>query len=165
MYHLIMKLLVLSDSHKNTEYMEAAVRQESPDAVIHLGDHFDDAVALQKKVPDAVIYMVLGNCDVFSKGKSEILLPIENVRILLSHGHQHGVKSGLSKLAFRAVDMGADLVLYGHTHIPDIQELQGITLMNPGQIERHDEYGPASYGIVEVNDGKFNCNIVYMSSY
>ena len=34
-----MKLLILSDSHGEQEFMQLAVRRERPDAVIHLGDH------------------------------------------------------------------------------------------------------------------------------
>ena len=38
-----MKLLILSDSHREMKYMCDAVRRERPDAVIHLGDLVPDA--------------------------------------------------------------------------------------------------------------------------
>jgi len=156
-----MKLLVFSDSHKNVERMEFAVRKENPDAIIHLGDNIADAIELQSKVPEAVIYMIAGNCDMTSTGKRELLLSLENVNILLTHGHQYSVKTGLSKLALKAVDLSVNLVLYGHTHNAEVQTLHGVTLMNPGQLERNDSYSIASYGIVEIEDSKFNCEIVY----
>jgi len=157
-----MKILVFSDSHKNIERMELAAQQENPDAIIHLGDHFADAIELQKRLPEIVFYMVLGNCDAFSVGKPEIVLPVENVKILLTHGHQYSVKSGISKLAFKAAGLGVNLVLYGHTHNAEIRELHGVTLVNPGQFEMHTDNTPASYGIVEIENGKFNCSIVYL---
>jgi len=157
-----MKLIVFSDTHKNTERMELAVKKENPDAIIHLGDYSSDAIELQRKIPDSVIYMVAGNCDLNTSGKKEILLPIENVKILLTHGHQHNVKTGLSKLAFHAVDLGVSLALYGHTHFADIQTLHGVILMNPGQLELDDVRNPTSYGVIDIQDGKFNCRIEYI---
>ena len=38
-----MKLLILSDSHREMKYMCDAVWRERPDAVIHLGDLVPDA--------------------------------------------------------------------------------------------------------------------------
>lgn len=44
-----MKLLILSDSHGEQEFMQLAVRRERPDAVIHLGDHCADADRLAEE--------------------------------------------------------------------------------------------------------------------
>ena len=43
-----MKLLILSDSHGEQEFMQLAVRRERPDAVIHLGDHCAMPTALRR---------------------------------------------------------------------------------------------------------------------
>jgi len=142
--------------------MELAVEQELPDAIIHLGDNLIDAKELQTQFPDTVIYTVPGNCDTVFLPKKEIILPLEGVTMLLTHGHVYHVKSGLSMLTHYAVSIGANLVLYGHTHRALITVEQGITLMNPGQLSRHDEEQKASYGIVEIENGKFTCGIVYM---
>ena len=158
----ITKLLILSDSHRNIDRMLSAVKQTSPDAVVHLGDHISDAFELQEKLPGAAFYMVAGNCDPQSLGQSEMLLSIESVKIYLTHGHNCRVKSGLSLLAERAGKLGADLALFGHTHGAKIEQAPGVILMNPGQMERHDEKRRASYGIVTVKDGKFDCEIVYL---
>ena len=44
-----MKLLILSDSHGEQEFMQLAVRRERPDAVIHLGDHCADAATASSR--------------------------------------------------------------------------------------------------------------------
>ena len=159
-----MKLLVLSDSHRQIARMKYAVNQTNPDAVIHLGDHISDAIELQKGMPGIPFYMVTGNCDPQSLGKCEMLLTLEGVKILLTHGHEYRVKSSLFSLTERAGELGAGLVLFGHTHGAVIRHEQGITLMNPGQMETHKERQRASYGIVSVTDGKFDCEIVYLPS-
>ena len=157
-----MKLLVMSDSHRNIGHMLLAVEQTNPDAILHLGDHIGDAMKLNQRLPNATVYMVKGNCDPSAAGKDTILLPIEGVKILMTHGHIFGVKTGLAALVERAAQQEADLALFGHTHRGLIQNTHGLTLMNPGQMERHDNNRTASYGIVTVADGKFDCEIGYL---
>ena len=46
-----MKILVLSDSHSSLRFMFSCLEQIAPDAVIHLGDYFDDGAALREAFP------------------------------------------------------------------------------------------------------------------
>ena len=58
---------------------------------------------------------------------------IGGVRFFLTHGHQHHVKSTLFSLLRDARTNGAQVVLYGHTHIQDLhREADGLLVMNPG---------------------------------
>ena len=154
-----LKLLVMSDSHQNIERMRYAARQTSPDAILHLGDHISDAQKLSRQLPNSVIYMVKGNCDFQTKGQDELFLIQGNVKILMTHGHTYGVKRGLADLIERARQLGADLALYGHTHRAALRQENGLWLMCPGQMERHDDGLMASYGVVAIEDGSFVCGI------
>ena len=58
-----MKILVLSDSHSALSYMYRCVRALRPDAVVHLGDYYDDGETLLEEFPDLRLYQVPGNCD------------------------------------------------------------------------------------------------------
>jgi len=87
------------------------------------------------------------------------LLTFDGVKIYMTHGHTYGVKNGLHAFIDGARKKGADLALYGHTHQPMIRQTPGMWIMNPGQMERHDSGRAASYGIVTVADGKFDCEI------
>ena len=58
-----MKILVLSDSHSALSFMRRCVDAVHPDAIVHLGDHFDDAEALKEEFPGIPFYQVPGNCD------------------------------------------------------------------------------------------------------
>ena len=52
-----MKILVLSDSHSALSFMRRCIDSVKPDAVIHLGDHFDDAEEMREEYPgDSVLY-------------------------------------------------------------------------------------------------------------
>jgi putative phosphoesterase len=155
-----MKLLVLSDSHRNISRMRLAAEQAQPDAILHLGDHIGDAFELQRELPGIPFHTVKGNCDFQAAGATELLLTFDGVSILMTHGHIFGVKSGLDALITRAKGQHAHLALYGHTHIAMTKCIRGIWLMNPGQTERHDNFRAASYGVVTVENGSFVCGVV-----
>ena len=154
-----MKLLVMSDSHRNIDPMHYAAEQTNPDAIVHLGDHIGDAQKLRQRLPDTVFHMVAGNCDLYA-GENELFLTLEGVKILVTHGHKYGVKSGLGILLQRALSLEADLVLYGHTHQASVRHERGLWLMCPGQMERHDKFHSASYGIAIIAGGSIDCGIV-----
>ena len=146
----MMKVLVLSDSHTRMEFMRLCTEKIQPDALIHLGDHAADARKLSREFPDIPLYAVPGNCDPDSD-----LMPIrtetlEGVRIFMTHGHLHGVKSVMMPLLSAARLRGADVVLYGHTHTAECyREEDGLLVMNPGTCG----YPRESAGLLEIRDG------------
>ena len=92
---MTMKILVLSDSHSALSFMFRCVNAVKPDAIVHLGDHYDDGEALGEEFPNIPIYQVPGNCDRYRApfGASEILiLPVLGVNLYMTHGHRHNVK-------------------------------------------------------------------------
>ncbi|HNW05286.1 MAG TPA: metallophosphoesterase family protein, partial [Oscillospiraceae bacterium] len=72
--------------------------------------------------------------------------------VFYTHGFRFGVKSGLADLKREARSLGADIALYGHTHIPYVAYEDGLYLMNPGSIGR-PRVGKPNYGIVDITDG------------
>lgn len=156
-----MKILVLSDSHSGLSVMYRFVQAVKPDGMIHLGDYFDDGQALREAFPQIPCWQVPGNCDRYRcpPGQPEVLEPdVAGVRLYLTHGHRHGVKSGIGSLLASARAAGADAVLYGHTHQADCrQEPGGMWILNPGSC---GGYG-GSAGVMVVEDGKIqSCRIL-----
>lgn len=128
-----MKLLVLSDSHGEKEAMRLAVRRERPDAVVHLGDHAADAFALAQEFYALSISYVRGNCDYsFPPCAETYVRTLDGVKIFAAHGHRYGVKRDLLPFAMAALEQGARLALFGHTHRPFCEEYGGVLLVNPG---------------------------------
>ena len=156
-----MKILVLSDSHSSLRFMFSCLEQIVPDVVIHLGDYFDDGVALREAFPGIRLYQVPGNCDRYRcpPGQPEILVErILGVNLYMTHGHCHNVKLTLTRLLQDARSCRADAVLYGHTHQPDCrQEPDGMWILNPGSCG----YGGRTAGLIEVESGKIvSCRIL-----
>ena len=149
-----MKILVLSDSHSTLSFMRRCIEFTKPDVMIHLGDYFDDAVAMKEEYSGIPLYQVPGNCDRYrcEPGLPEILIPrIGGVDIYMTHGHRHKVKAYLGALLRDARASKAAAVLYGHTHIPDChQEEDGLWVLNPGSCG----YYGGSAGLLEIKDGR-----------
>lgn len=148
-----MKALVISDSHGNPSAVSRAILKEKADCIIHLGDGCHD-------IPDGLdipCYQVCGNCDsILCRLPEKLVIELEGVRLLLAHGHKYNVKNSLSPIYLSALEEGALLALFGHTHIPfsDIDDDKP-SLFNPGSINRP----PHSYGTIVLRDGKFSCRL------
>lgn len=155
-----MKILVLSDSHGVLSFMQRCVESLQPDAVIHLGDMVRDADNLAEQYPGLRFYQVAGNCDSCRVPPDYPEVRLENfagVRVFMTHGHRHGVKTFLSKLIADGQQCGANVILYGHTHVADCRRIEdGTWVMNPGSAG----YG-ASAGLIEIKSAnEYSCRII-----
>ena len=156
-----MTILVLSDSHSTLRFMRLCVETIKPDALIHLGDYFDDGTVLHEAYPDIPFYQVPGNCDRYRcpPGQAEILVNrVCGVRLYMTHGHKHQVKLSTGALLKDARAAGVDAVLYGHTHAVDCRrEADGLWVLNPGS----SGYYGGSAGVIETHNGKIDsCRIL-----
>ena len=146
-----MKILVLSDSHSSLRFMCRCVEQVRPDAVVHLGDHYDDGEALAESYPQIPMHQVAGNCDRYrcpAHAREMLCYPVGGAMLFMTHGHQQRVKSGIGGLLVEARRYGAAAALYGHTHIPDChQEPDGMWILNPGSAG----YNGGSAGVLETD--------------
>ncbi len=128
-----MKYLVLSDSHgffADKNKILALVDQV--DEVIHLGDYAKDIEALNLGLKP--YHVVAGNCDIKGEYPDEIILLDEGHKILLTHGHRYDVKYHLNKLYYKALSLDADIVMYGHTHVPMSTKVENLYIINPGSV-------------------------------
>lgn len=149
------KLLVLSDSHGERDCMERIVREEQPDLIYHLGDYLRDSEWLRAQFFHIPVFGVVGNCDYGCPGPEKIVDAVEDVRIFACHGHNYHVKYGLMALKFAAQEQHAALCLFGHTHVPCLEESGGITFLNPGACGKMNR----SYGIVLLSGGTATCSL------
>lgn len=160
--NMLMKILVLSDSHSGLSFMRECVKKVRPDAIIHLGDYFDDGETIAQENPCIPMYQVPGNCDRYRSaafGQPEILIQrVLGVELYMTHGHKHNVKLTLGPLLLAARKSKAAAVLYGHTHIADcFREPDGLWVLNPGSC---GSWG-GSAGLMEVERGSIiDCRIL-----
>lgn len=156
-----MKIIVFADSHTDIETMNIVINSEYPDMVIHLGDHVKDGEELQKQFQEILIELVKGNTDKTYNYPVEKMLTANDKAIFITHGDQYGVEEGLDDIIYEGINEGADIILFGHTHKPYLENQDGVWIMNPGRIGRKSsKHINATYGIIEVNDGNIDCKII-----
>ncbi|MBQ0038435.1 MAG: YfcE family phosphodiesterase [Clostridiales bacterium] len=149
-----MRILVLSDSHGAVDNMTRCVEMTEPRHILFLGDCLRDADKLHQRFPDIPMDTVPGNCDWGSTDEPERLIELGGKRILMMHGHTRSVKYSAMNAYYAAREMGADILLFGHTHRPVVDFDGTVYTMNPGSVG--DRYTP-TYGIITINDKTFDC--------
>lgn len=129
-----MKVVVFSDSHRVKNSMLTAIEDEAPDVIIHLGDHDKDVDAISLAHPNIPIRCVRGNGDFFSSAKDTDKFMLADKRFFITHGHLFSVKASLTSVVKAAADSEADVLLFGHTHIPYSAKHNNLIVINPGAI-------------------------------
>ena len=161
-----MKILVVSDTHRKDDNLKLVLSEECPlDMLIHLGD----AEGSEHFIPDWVnpecrMEMVLGNNDFFSRLDREREIDIAGHKAFITHGHYYGVSMGPEGLVDEAKSRGCDIAMYGHTHRPFLDVIDGVTVLNPGSLSypRQEGRRPSYMIIHEDADGKMDYQQKYL---
>lgn len=148
-----MKIVIVSDTHgNNKEVLVSILEDEKPDLLIHLGDYVEDGEKISKilEVPSVI---VKGNGDFRSNYPEDRVIEVEGKKIFLTHGHRYDVRYSIDKIYYRALELGADIVLFGHSHIALNTWEDGILIMNPGSPSLpRDINRTKSYGVIKIGE-------------
>jgi putative phosphoesterase len=157
----IMKILVLSDTHGDTSKAEKAIRSSKRiDLIIHLGDYFRDAQKLSAMFPKIPIEYIYGNSDFVTENvPAEKVIEVCGKRIFLTHGHRYSVKWDYERLISKAKEQSADILLFGHTHIPELIINDRFYLLNPGSTSEPRADSDGSYAIIEIDESRIRPRI------
>lgn len=156
-----MKILVLSDTHGDTCKAEKAIRaNKEVDLIIHLGDYYRDAQKLSNLFPGIPIEYIYGNCDFITENvPAEKVIEVCGKRIFITHGHRYSVKWDYERLISKAEEQNADILLFGHTHIPEIIINGRFYLLNPGSTSEPRNDSNESYAIIEIDNDQIKPKI------
>ena len=161
-----MKILILTDIHGHERNLKKVVEKVGQtDLFIHLGDiegHEDYIEALA----DCPVHMVSGNNDFFSDLPREEEFQLGRYRVLITHGHYYGVSVGTDRLKEEARSRNIDIVMYGHTHRPEIDIDDHVTVLNPGSLSYPRQWGrKPSYMLMEIDrEGEAHYTINYIEN-
>lgn len=128
-----MKTIFFSDVHYDLSSLEELISKE--EGIFYcLGDSEFPKEVLEKYN----IISVRGNCDKVAFD-NELIIKIDNLNILLTHGHLHNVKYTLDNLFYYTQSKDCNVVVFGHTHrITFIDE--NIKMYNPGSLKEQRSY-------------------------
>lgn len=153
-----LRLAVVADTHSAPHRrLHDILRPLRPDAILHAGD-IGELQVLDDLASIAQVFAVRGNIDV-RLGTLPDLLVLEIctpeqliARLLMLHVGVYGptLRSNVARLA---KDVGANLVLCGHSHVPFIGQTRGISVFNPGSAGPRRFVLPITFGIIELTLG------------
>ena len=152
-----MKIGIISDTHRNRDYLLAVVdhltKKERINTLYHLGDDWDDVTEFAGRVVD--VLQVPGTYDPKYRDGSapvKIFETIQGITILLVHTAEKDLKpEDLIK---------ADIILSGHTHTAEIRFDDKVLYINPGHLKgARDRNMPPSYAILTIGDTEIEAKI------
>ena len=139
-----MKAIVLSDSHHFFNSIMDIIEGEGRktiDLIIHAGDVHRDVEDMMAAYPEYRYEYVLGNNDYFTVGVPfDRVFSFDGHKVFLTHGHNYGVK------------LGAEICIFGHTHMRYFEQKDGICLLNPGS-------SVYSYAVLETKGDRLDITI------
>lgn len=160
-----MKVLIVSDTHGREQNLAEALEQTGPiDQLIHLGDVEGGAEHIRELAGDAPAAIIAGNNDFFCDLPNERIFTLAGHRIFMTHGHGYFVHSGTLYLKREARKKGADIVMFGHTHKPYMEEDNELLVLNPGSLSlpRQEGHRP-TYIVMEIaDDGQISYELCYL---
>ena len=155
-----MKVLIVSDSHGLTRELEKIIDKHSGevDYMIHCGDS-----ELKHDHPLLADFIkVGGNSDLDERFPEEIVKKIGDVTIFITHGHLYSVKSNLMKLAYRARELSANMVCFGHSHFLGAEMVYDTLFLNPGSIRLPRGRKEKTYVIVDIGESEYRLHVYDM---
>jgi putative phosphoesterase len=164
-----MRLGLVSDTHGELENLREAarrlVREWRVEAIAHLGDECEDVVVLEE-FPGPEIIRVPG---VFCEHYRDPAIPNRLVRELAGHrvlfthtptSHANDLP-GDPKPEELVACREVDVVAFGHTHVPLVEERDGVLWVNPGHLKGQDKRGHApSFAVVDLAADRVEVRLV-----
>lgn len=153
-----MRVLIVSDTHGAHSNLNRALKEAGAvDMFIHLGDveggedYINGLVACEK-------HIVRGNNDFFSELPREEEFCIGPKKVFITHGHNYYVSLDPQQVKEEGRARNADIVMFGHTHRPYLDQDRDITVLNPGSLSYPRQEGRrGSYMIMELHeDGRLD---------
>jgi len=150
-------LLVLSDIHgalTNLTLVLKWAKNFAPDAAVFLGDGISDLESTRMKAGFFCPWqMVKGNNDFGFSHQEAAVFDFGGHRFFLCHGHRYNLYMGMETLSAAARNNGADVALFGHTHIPFRDDADGLLLVNPGSIGNPRSTVGSTFAVIECVPG------------
>jgi putative phosphoesterase len=153
----VVQILVLADTHVRADVgavPDAVWRAaEAADVILHAGDVVEGEL-LGRLAGCAPTHAVLGNNDLSLRDRlpETMVLDLDGVRVALIH--DSGPRAGRPR-RMRARFPDADLVVYGHSHLPDDSDgVDGQRLFNPGSCTQRRRAPTRTYGVLDLDGGR-----------
>jgi putative phosphoesterase len=131
---------IMADSHDNLPAIKKAIRlfkDAGCKLVIHAGDFIAPFAARELEALHCPVKAVFGNCDGEKKGLEKALASFGKVQkepFIFSHeGRKYYLTHVPADLKRHAASGLYDVIIFAHTHSPEIQKKGRTLIVNPGE--------------------------------
>jgi putative phosphoesterase len=169
------KLLVLSDTHGSVAALKNvfnwAKDHTPPNDTICCAAFLGDGISDLQYAADAAGFfcewkVVCGNNDYGYLVPGTLVMDFCDHRFFMCHGHRHSLYGDYHTLLAAAHDAGADVAMFGHSHVPFIKNMNGILLVNPGSVGRPRTRAGATFAVIEcTQDGLLETEFYGIGTY
>jgi len=146
---------IMSDTHDNLIFLKKAIElfnKRKVEYVIHAGDYTSPFTLKLFKELNCKYVGIFGNNDgdkllLLERAEGNIqnqpyIFTLNNRKIIVMH--EHNIVDALA-------DSGHfDVVIYGHTHTPDIRKVKNTLVINPGEVSTW-LYGKSTVALADLN--------------
>lgn len=146
---------VISDTHGLLR-PEAVAALKGVELILHAGD-IEDPYTLEELERIAPVKAVRGNCDggPLAHLPHSLALELEGVNVYMLHI--------VDELDFNPETAGFQVVIFGHSHQPRVQETRGVLYLNPGSAGPRRFKLPTSVALLRLENGRAEAEIVDLS--
>ncbi len=149
-------LEILEDAHSNHK-----LKEKLPPTICFVKGNADPYQYMAKFNPQKNLSSIFKKQDFYSiMIPNEIAITVAGKKIVMVHGHKHGVYYSTAGLIEKSGNDKADVLIFGHTHVP-IENLRGAYMVNPGSIALPREVSKPGFAYIFIQ-GK---NVVYSSFF
>jgi uncharacterized protein len=160
-----MLIAVISDTHMPRgarRLPDACVeRIAAADLLLHAGDFSTAEVLRELEAIGPPVVAVHGNVDSAELRRllpEERVVEAEGVRIALVH--DAGPRTGRLERMRRRFGARADVVVFGHSHLPLHEEADGLQILNPGSPTDRRRAPRHTMGLIELRAGSARCELL-----
>ncbi len=147
-----MKIGLISDTH---DYLDPRIPElfAGVDHILHAGDVGRSLIIVELE-QIAPVTAVTGNTDEGLPLRETELVTLGGKKFLIHHIVTPGV--GSPRIERRLREDAPDVLMFGHTHKPFVQQVGSILYFNPGYAGRQRFELPRSVAVMEIHQGKIS---------
>jgi putative phosphoesterase len=163
-----MRLAIVSDTHlpRGRRALPADCLElcRRADAILHAGDFIELSVLAELEALGPPVHAVRGNVD-----SAALVARLPLTRVVAAAGariamiHDAGPATGrLARMRRRFPD--ADAVVFGHSHLPLLEQAEGFAIFNPGSPTERRRAPHHTMGLATVAGGRVRFELVALDS-
>ena len=157
------KIIIFSDTHGSSSVLKTVLNWAKdripPNGTIHCAAFLGDGISDIRHAAESTGFYsdwkyVRGNNDYEASVPDSAVFEFADHRFYMCHGHRHSLYGSYHMLVNSGHSNNANIVLFGHTHVPYHKNVNGILLVNPGSAGRPRSRIGSTFAVIECTPGE-----------